>query len=571
MNFDVFTLAAVVDELNDSLATGKIQDCLEIGQDAIGFEIYSGHRRQYLLISADSQAARLHLVDDKLRRGVETPSPLGLLLRRNVENARIDSFRQPPYERVVEMKIVGAEGTFSLIIEPMDRRSNILLVQDGMIMDCLRRIGPHDNRVRLSLPGHAYVPPPPQATKIPPEAVTVEKLADWLHKEATTAARPAWRILTETILGYSPMLAKETIYRAAGRFDAQAAKIEAGDLYAVIDEMRAAFAAHQWQPGVASTDGLINAYAVYEVTYLPGWRQMESINGALAAYYGAPIGIEAYDAAKVPVFAILNESREKVQRKVDSLRRSERDPAERERLQHSGELLLAYQYQIERGATSFSAQYDFDQPAIEIKLDPTLTPLENAKKYFVEYDHARRAMAEVPGIIKTTQLELDYLNQLHSDLTMAANWPEIGEVQAALHAGGYWRDQGQVQAGARFKGLKSTPIKVTTPEGLLIWVGRNARQNEDVTFTKGRPEDIWLHARGVPGSHVIIKTAGRAVPPAVLSRAASLAAYYSASRTEGHVLVDVTERRHVRKIKGGQPGMVTYRNESPIETVPRGE
>ncbi len=569
MNFDVFTIAAVVDELNDSLATGKIQDCLEIGQDAIGFEIYSGHRRNYLLISADSQAARLHLVDDKLRRGVETPSPLGLLLRRNVENARIDSFHQPPYERVVEVKIVGAEGAFSLIIEPMDRRSNILLVQDGLIMDCMRRIGPHDNRVRLSLPGHAYVPPPPQSSKIPPEDVTVEKLTAWLQNEANIATRPAWRILTETVLGYSPMLAKETIYRAAGSFDAQATKVEAGDLFAVIDELRTAFAAHQWQPGVAGADGLIMAYAVYEVTYIPGWRRMESINGALAAYYGAPIGIEAYDAAKVPVFAVLNEAREKVQRKLDSLHRSERDPAERERLQHSGELLLAYQYQIEAGQTSFSAQYDFDLPPIEIKLDPKLTPLENAKSYFVEYDHARRAMAEIPGLIKATQQELGYLDQLHNDLSLAANWPEIGEVQAALHTGGYWRDQ--VQAGARFKGVKSTPIKVTTAEGIVIWVGRNARQNEDVTFTKGRPEDMWLHARGVPGSHVIIKTAGRAVPPAVLNRAASLAAYFSASRTEGHVLVDVTERRHVHKIKGGQPGMVTYRNESPLEVVPRGE
>jgi len=112
---------------------------------------------------------------------------------------------------------------------------------------------------------------------------------------------------------------------------------------------------------------------------------------------------------------------------------------------------------------------------------------------------------------------------------------------------------------------------VLKDEGTLIWVGRNARQNEDVTFTKGRPEDLWMHARGVPGAHVIVKSAGRAVKPADLQRAASLAAYYSASRSEGHVLVDVTERRHVHKIKGGKPGMVTYRGESPIDATPRPE
>src|ERR1700690_997570 len=125
MNFDVFTIAAVVDELNATLASGKIQNCLEIGNDALGFEIYNGHHRHYLLISADAQTARLHLADDKLRRGVENASPLGLLLRRYVENARMVSFQQPPYERVVEIAIVGVDGPFTLIVEPMERRSNI--------------------------------------------------------------------------------------------------------------------------------------------------------------------------------------------------------------------------------------------------------------------------------------------------------------------------------------------------------------------------------------------------------------------------------------------------------------
>jgi len=123
----------------------------------------------------------------------------------------------------------------------------------------------------------------------------------------------------------------------------------------------------------------------------------------------------------------------------------------------------------------------------------------------------------------------------------------------------------------RVKGIRSNPLKVTTPEGFVLWIGRNARQNDEVTFTKGRPEDVWLHARGIPGAHVIVKSGGRPVPPGVLQRAASLAAYYSAARSERRALVDVTERRYVRKIKGGKPGMVTYRNESPLEAAPRPE
>jgi predicted ribosome quality control (RQC) complex YloA/Tae2 family protein len=256
-----------------------------------------------------------------------------------------------------------------------------------------------------------------------------------------------------------------------------------------------------------------------------------------------------------------------VQRKMDSLKRSETDDTERERLRQSGELILAYQYQVKPGQTSLEAEYDFDKPPLQIPLDPKLTPLENAKKYFAEYDHAKRAMAEVPQRIDEAQRELDYLDQLRSDLTMAANWPEIGEVQDALQAGGYWTGT----KTARPKHAKTGALRVVTAAGMIIWVGRNSRQNEDVTFTKGRPEDLWLHARGVPGAHVIIKTNGRPAPSDVIRQAAALAAYYSDLRTERRALVDVTERRHVRKIKGGKPGMVTYRNETVMEAAPEKE
>src|SRR5579864_557278 len=262
MNFDVFTIAAVVDELNATLTGGKIQNCLEIGNDALGFEVYSGHQRHYLLISADAQTARLHLADDKLRRGVENPSPLGLLLRRHIENARVGAVTQPPYERIVEIAISSVEGAFTLIVEPMERRSNILLVRDGIVLECMRRVGPHENRVRVSLPGQPYVPPPPQASKRPPDSLYAGQLAEWL---AADGGRPAWRVLTETLLGFSPLLARETIYRAAGQFDAKAGRVDPADLLSVIHEMWGVFQARRWQPGVTGAGEAITSYAAYEI------------------------------------------------------------------------------------------------------------------------------------------------------------------------------------------------------------------------------------------------------------------------------------------------------------------
>ena len=197
MNFDVFTIAALVDELSDRLDGGRIQDTLELGDDALGFEIYARRSRHYLLISADPQQARLHLVPEKLRRGVETPSPLGLLIRRHLEGARLVAIRQPAWERVVMLEFEGSEGPVSLIVEPMERRGNILLVREGQIMDCIRRVGPSDNRVRLSLPGHAYVPPPPQLNKHAPTQITLELIRAILEADP---GKPAWRALSENLL-----------------------------------------------------------------------------------------------------------------------------------------------------------------------------------------------------------------------------------------------------------------------------------------------------------------------------------------------------------------------------------
>jgi len=229
--------------------------------------------------------------------------------------------------------------------------------------------------------------------------------------------------------------------------------------------------------------------------------------------------------------------------------------------------LLAYQYTLTPGQSELRAQYEVDGPELVIKLDPSLTPLENAQRYFDRYEKAKRARKGVPQLIRATEQELAYLAQLKTDLDLATNWPEIGEVQEALQRNGYWRGQHTRQPG----GGKSGPLKVTSEPGFVIWVGRNARQNDIVTFDKGGPADLWLHARGVPGAHVIIKSGANDVPDDVIRRAAEIAAYYSGARNEAHVPVDVTRRKYVRKIKGGKPGMVTYRNETTVEVTPRPE
>lgn len=566
MYFDAFTTAALVDEFMDTLVGGRVQDSIDVDELALGLEIYASHRRQYLLLSGDTHSPRVHLVPDKLRRGVQKPSQLGLMFRRYVEGGSVAHVSQPPWERILQIDIDGPEGEVQIVIEPMERRSNVLLLQNGIVMDCMRRVGPDENRYRVSLPNHAYQLPPPQVGKHDPTNIIYEVFVG-LFAPTDDPKRKTHQVLTSRLLGISPLLAKEIVYRSGVPVEQKASQAEPPALYTSLQAMIAPLARREWQPGVVEQDGVVSAYSIYPIESMPGWRPTESLSEAMALYYGAAVGVEAYNAAKEPVHAAIAEAKTKLNGKLISLERSMTDDAEREVLRQNGELILAYQYTLQPGQTELSAAYDVDAPERVIPIDPKMTPLENAQKYFDRYNRAKRALDDVPGLIEDTRNEMDYLAQLDMDLTLATNWPEIDEVQQVLQGRGYWRGK----TVGRIGGGKSAPLRVVSKDGFVVWVGRNSRQNEQVTFEKGSPTDLWLHARDVPGAHVIIKSDGRTIPEPVIQQAAELAAFYSAKRGEGRAIVDLTWRKYVKKIKGAAAGMVTYRNEETRTVTPRSE
>ena len=567
MYLDAFTIAALVDEFMDTLVGGRIQDSVGVDETSIGLEVYANHRRQYLYMSADHQQPRVHVLSEKVRRGVAKPSQLGLLFRRYVEGGKISHISQPAWERILEIEVDGPEGAVTIIIEPMERRSNLLLVQDGIILDCLRRIGADENRYRVSLPGKPYVPPPPQTDKLDPTQVTYDQLLN-IFDANDDPKKKAQQVLTAAILGISPLLGREIVYRAEGNAEKKAETATPEAIHRALREIIDPLSRREWQPGFVETERGVTAYSVYPITHVEGWTAAESVSDAMTRYYSAPVGEDAYNAGKNLIRETVHDAKGKTSARLASLRSSMTDDRERETLRQSGELILAYQYTLQPGQTELRAQYDPDQPELVIAIDPKITPLENAQKYFDKYNRAKRALDDVPQLIADGEAELALLDQLETDLDLAANWGEIDEVQQALQSAGLWRGK----TGTKVSGAaKSAPLRFVTQDGLVIWVGRNSRQNEIVTFDKGSPYDTWLHARGVPGSHVIVKNEGRPIPEHVLNAAASLAAYYSASRAEGRVVVDITERRNVRKIKGAAAGMVTYRDEVTRTAVPQSE
>jgi predicted ribosome quality control (RQC) complex YloA/Tae2 family protein len=563
MNLDVFTLSALVDEFMDLLVGGKVQDSLAVDETGLGLEIYNDHKRHYLYLSADHVTPRVHLVEDKLRRGLTKPTQIGLMFRRYVENGRVTHVSQPRWERVIHIDVEGPEGEVTIVIEPMERRSNLLLLQGGIILDCIRRVGPDENRYRVSLPAQPYVPPPPQTTKREPLSLSVDELELLLRGE-NDPKRKTHQTLTTHLLGISPLLSKEIVYRATGDINQKATGANPQQLHDALHEIVAPLIKREWKPGIVENDEGVQAFSVYPLKSLSGWHSVESTSAALTAFYGAPVGAEAYASGKTPIKEALTEAIAKHSAKLASLQRSMTDDSERETLRKSGELILAYQYTLAEGQAELRAQYDTDSPEFVIKLDPELPALENAQNYFARYNKAKRALDDVPTLIEDTEHELAYLAQLETDLELASNWPEIDEVQQALQVKGYWR--GKMVKRMAGSG-QSAPLRLVK-DGFIVWVGRNSRQNEIVTFDKGRGLDLWLHARDVPGAHVVIRFDGRKIPDTLIDQAAAIAAYFSAKRGESKVIVDVTQCKYVHKIKGAAPGMVTYRNESTRTVMP---
>lgn len=563
---DTFTISALADELTDTIVGGRIQDVIDVDARGIGLEIYAKRKRHYLYLSADATHPRLHLVDDKLRRGLAKPTQLGLLLRRYGEGGQISRVTQPAWERILEIEFETREGEYRLIAELMPRRANVLLVQGGLILDCLNRVGPDVNRYRLSLPNHDYVPPPPIRGQMNPasvSAIDMQRLLESAEKKTTQTRR----LLPGRILGMSPLLAREIVFRAAGQANAPVVDTGSAQLYAAYLNVVTPLLQRRWHPGIGSVAGAPAAVSVVPLTHLD-WRETSTINAALQDYFGAITGADAYKEAKKPVQLAIVETKAKLRAKKESLREGLRDDEERQRLKQSGELILAYQYALSAGQRELRAQYDPEGPELLITLDPDQTPLENAQHYFRRYEKAKSAARALPALIRETQLELDFIDQLESDLSAAANWPDIDDVIQILQARGHWSSAPLKRLGG---GGRRGPLRVVSRDGYVIWVGRNSRQNEQVTFKTAKAQDIWLHARNVPGAHVVIRKDGRRINDALIAEAAAVAAWYSKRRADAKVNVDFTRVKYVRAIKGAGPGMATYRNESSISVQPQDE
>ena len=568
MHFDALTLACIAQEVRSALLGGRVQQALLPDEDSVGLEVYAQRRRFYLLISAQAGSGRVHLSGMKLRRGAERETPLLLLLRKYVRGATLEGVEQPDMtERTLHLRFDHPEhGTTALVAEPMGPLSNVLLLDaGGRILGCVHRAPGGEAGERAALPGQVYTPPPAQR-KMPPLDDGSESYYERLGAVAE-ADGPLWRALTSHVAGVSPTQGREAAWLATGDADAPARAATVVGLAQALQSLWLRAGVGAWEPGVIEEAGAVVGFSVYPVHFRAGYMPCVTASEAVERYYATPRAVaqpDAYAAARGQAAAQLRQARQRVERQLAALAGDEPGPGEPERLRTEAEWLLALAHTVRPGQRALEADiYGDGSETLRIALDCNLTPVQQAERLFKRAAKMKRAAEFIPQRRGRLEADLDFLGQLEMDLALAENRPEIAAVGEELRAGGFVRRPPQ-RAAQKAPRADERVLRYDSPGGFEILVGRNARQNEAITFKLSHPQDRWLHARGAPGAHVVIRNAGRPVDEATLRMAAQLAAHYSTAREERSAAVMVTERRFVQRIAGGHPGQVSVRNEETL-------
>jgi predicted ribosome quality control (RQC) complex YloA/Tae2 family protein len=463
-----------------------------------------------------------------------------------------------------------------LVVEVMGRHSNLILVaDDGRIMESAKHVSPQMSRVRPIRPRLPYTPPPP-LEKLDPRRLTTTETVALLEYQPAGAALA--QVLVRSLRAISPQLGREVAFRVTGDAGTTVAGLGAEGAAGLARETRALFEpllTSAWAPRVyldRETEEPV-AFSPVPLGHLTATHDEEveeTISAAIErAREGSGAGLPVDHAQRrARLIQAIDGGRDRLRGRLASLAKQEAKATEAERLRTWGELIYAYLWQVQPGQAELVVD---DQ---RIPLDPTMSGKQNAQEYFERYRKAQGAAGALPELQAKTEAELAYLDQLRTMVEQASGFAELAALAHEWEAHQPNLPSGQPGKGKPKKEPATRrPRPLLDPAGNAVYIGRSGRQNDLITFDLAGPDDTWLHARGVPGSHVVVRwRSPRAEEePATIEAAAALAAYYSAARESGSVEVDVTRRKHVRKIKGAGPGMVTYRQERTIAVRPLAE
>lgn len=566
MPLDALCLSGVVAELKPILTGAKIDKVHQPGRDEMILALRLGRGNGRLLLSASPNHPRLQMTELS-RENPDAPPMFCMLLRKHLMGGRILSVEQPHLERIVELRLevldeLGDRKERRLILEAMGRRANLVLVDDqGRIVDCLRRVDGDMSAQRQLLPGLFYRLPPAMEKADP----TALDGGEWLRRvEQAPGESRVDHWLLDTFGGWSPLVCREIAFRAGGRVDVTfdelgpQGRVRVGEAAeALLKTVRE----NSFTPTVISIEKRPKDF-----TFFPAEQYEEAgectayptFSALMDRFYEQRENQERIRQKGQDLIRSVTNARDRTARKIANQQRELEATQDRERLRQFGDIITSNLHAMERGMTTLRAM-DFYAPEggeVEIKLDPLLTPQQNAAKYYKEYNKAKTAEEMLTIQLEKGRRELDYLNSVLENITLAEGERDLQEIRQELADTGYLRRQ--IKGKDKGRRLSPKPMEFRSTAGLRISVGKNNMQNDLLTCKQAFKSDIWFHTQKIHGSHVILWTGGAQPDLQSLNEAACLAAWFSQGRESGKVPVDYTPVKYVKKPAGARPGMVVY-------------
>ena len=559
MAFDGITVAALTKELKETICDGRIAKIAQPESDELLLTIKTKEGQRRLSISASASLPLIYLTNDNKPSPMTAPN-FCMLLRKHIGNGRIVDVSQPGLERIIQLRIehldeLGDLRQKTLVIEIMGKHSNIIFCDEkDQIIDSIKHVPAQMSSVREVLPGRPYFIPDTMEKQDPLTAAD-EDFSRALRGKPMRISKAVYTSFT----GISPVVAEEICYLAG--IDSQ---MTASDLtddmlthlyrqfqYYMEDVRNGAFT-----PVIYFDRNTPKEFSALPLTHFQNLEKKEygSISEVLSTYYATRNTLVRIRQKSADLRHIVQTALERNRKKYELQSRQLKDTENRDLYKVYGELINAYGYQLPEGSKELTALNYYTGEELTIPLDPVKTPQENAQKYFARYNKQKRTYEALTELISETGDEIRYLESVESALDIALYEEDLTQIKEELSQAGYIRRRQQKKKAK----ILSRPLHYVSSDGYHMYVGKNNLQNEELTFHFASGNDWWFHAKGVPGSHVILKSGGDEVPDRTFEEAGRLAAYYSKNRGSEKAEIDYIEKKHVKKVNGGRPGFVIY-------------
>lgn len=563
MALDGIVISNLVHELSTLLTGGRINKIAQPEKDELLLTIKNNREQYRLLISSSASLPLIYLTKENKPSPMTAPN-FCMLLRKHLNSAKIIGITQPGLERIIRIEIehlneLGDVCTKFLVVEIMGKHSNIIFTDDtSKIIDSIKHISGMVSSVREVLPGRDYFIPHTQDKK-DPLTITESQFQSFVLQKPTTLQKAIYQSLT----GISPIIATEICYRASLDADLNTSAltdIESLHLYRQFEHLMDDVKTNQFTPNIVydKTEPIEFESLVLSCYEGKQTTTFETISEVLESYYSMKNTITRIRQKSSDLRRIVTNALERSHKKLALQAKQLKDTEKRDKFRIYGELINTYGYNIEPGATSLSCLNYYTNEDIDIPLDPTKTALENSKKYFDRYNKLKRTYEALTKQIAENEEELAHLESISTSLDIALQEDDLIELKEELMEYGYIKRKYIGKKGAKKQKITSKPFHYLSSDGYHMYVGKNNYQNEELTFKFATGNDWWFHAKGMAGSHVIVKTEGDELPDRTFEEAGRLAAFYSKANGTAKVEIDYTQKKNVKKPAGGKPGFVVY-------------